>query len=100
MLSGGSEMSLRFAGALLALALFAGPASAQTAATNLPAADQKHVEALYAAQQPPAGTQPLTRDEIAARRGEGGWGKVFKDMKAQGYYPDAKNFGDVVSAYH
>lgn len=95
-------MSLKLAGALVSLALLASTAMAQTAGTydSLSAGDRKHVDALYSAQQPPAGTPSLTPNEIAARKGDTGWGNVFKDLKAQGYYPDAKNFGGVVSAYH
>ena len=46
------------------------------------------------------GTAPmLTRDQIAAMKGsDGGWGRVFQDMKANGY-TDAKNLGEVVSTY-
>jgi hypothetical protein len=94
-------MSLKFAGVLVGLALLAGPVAAQTATYDtLSSGDRKHVDALYGAQQPPNGAAALTRDDIAARKGDTGWGNVFKDLKAQGYYPDAKNLGDVVSAYH
>jgi hypothetical protein len=94
-------MSQRFVGALVGLALFAGPAAAQTAVTydSLSVGDRNHVDALYGAQQPSDGTPALTRDDIAARKSGTGWGNVFKDLKAQGYYPDAKNFGEVVSTY-
>lgn len=60
-----------------------------------------HADALYEAQfdaeQPPEGKDWLTRDDFAS--GEGGWGVKFKEWQEQGYFPDAKNFGEVVSRY-
>lgn len=76
------------------------PASAATFAA-LPPGEQKIVRALYEAQPASSPTfKPLTLNQIAARKGagEGGWGQVFKDMKAQGYVSQ-KNLGAVVSAY-
>ncbi len=69
--------------------------------------NQKIAQALYDAQQTnaqPSGstsTAPKTYalDDIAAMKqsGQGGWGKIFKQMKADGHFPDAKNLGQVVS---
>jgi hypothetical protein len=53
---------------------------------------------------PPTGTSttssptPLTLDQIAALKGHEGWGRVFKEMKADGLV-QAKNLGQVVSNY-
>lgn len=64
---------------------------------------QAHADALYEAQfdseQPPDGKERLTRDDIAAAKSEGGWGENFKEWQKEGYFPDAKNFGQVVSKY-
>ncbi len=91
---------------LIGSLLAAGAAAAQTAdggTGSLSSDDKKHIEALYLAQQPAddfegqAATQILSRDEIAAYRSEGGWGKVFKQMQADGYYEGYKNFGQLIS---
>jgi hypothetical protein len=98
---------------LLGLA-FASPARAQTAAApaapvpggafaSLSPGGQKIARALFEAQRP-AGTtttaKPLTLEEIAARKQAGeGWGRVFKDMKAQGLVQD-KTLGQVVSRHY
>ena len=86
---------------ILMLVLLASiPASAATFAA-LPPGEQKIVRALYEAQPASSPTfKPLTLNQIAARKGagQGGWGQVFKDMKAQGYVSQ-KNLGAVVSAY-
>ena len=92
--------------ALIGSLLITGSAAAQTAdggATAPSSDDKKHIEALYQAQQPEenfegqAATQTLTREDIAAYRSEGGWGKAFKQMQADGYYEGYKNFGQVIS---
>ena len=77
--------------------------------------NQKIAQALYDAQQTnaqPSGStsgtstgststapKSYTLDDIAAMKqsGQGGWGKIFKQMKADGHFPDAKNLGQVVS---
>jgi hypothetical protein len=105
----------------LALALVVTTATAQTATTTqsttptsnpnqgafdeLSPGNQKIARALYDAQ--PSNTQTsgssttsktYSRDDIAAMKQSGkGWGVVFKDMKAQGYYPEYKNLGQVIS---
>ena len=99
----------------LALALGVTTATAQTttptsdpnqgAFDNLSPGNQKIARALYDAQ--PSNTQTsgssttsktYSRDDIAAMKQSGkGWGVVFKDMKAQGYYPEYKNLGQVIS---
>jgi hypothetical protein len=95
-------MRAKLSCALIALALSASSATAQTAGGNyasLSSGQQKIVDALHGAQTPPSGAQALTKDQLAARNGSSGWGNVFKDLKAQGYYPNAKNLGDVISAH-
>jgi len=81
--------------------------SAAVAQTTTPGAfdslstgNQKIARALYDAQEPESmTTQPLTLDEIAAKKQDGqGWGQVFNDMKAQGLVQE-KNLGQVVSRY-
>jgi len=86
----------------------------QGAYDKLSPGNQKIANALFDAQQ--TSTQPsgstsgtstgststasktYTRDDIAAMKQSGkGWGVVFKEMKANGYYPGAKNLGQVVS---
>lgn len=79
--------------------------------------NQKITRALYEAQQTPTQTSGSTSgttsgsssrtsktyslDDIAAMKQSKGWGQVFKEMKAKGYFPDAKNLGQVVSGkYH
>ena len=90
----------------LALALGVTTATAQTttptsdpnqgAFDNLSPGNQKIARALYDTQQ--SNTQTYSRDDIAAMKQSGkGWGVVFKDMKAQGYYPEYKNLGQVIS---
>jgi hypothetical protein len=106
---------LRISGlALIGSLLVAGSAAAQTVdedTSGISATDSQHIEALYQAQQPADGfegqstdgfegqsaTDTLTRDEIAAYRSDSGWGKAFKDMRADGYFEGYKNFGQVVS---
>jgi hypothetical protein len=85
--------------ALASLALL-GPGVALAASfDSLPPGGQKIARALYEAQAAPSTTfTPLTLDQIAEKKGgrQGGWGKVFKDMKAQGLVTQ-KNLGAVVS---
>ena len=54
-------------------------------------------EAQFDADQPPEGKDWLTRDDLAA--GRGGWGVKFKELHEEGYFPNAKNFGEIVSSY-
>jgi len=63
--------------------------------------NQKAARALFEAQRssPPAGTRPLTLDEIAARKHSGeGWSRVFDGMKSRGLV-DARNLGQVVRSF-
>ncbi len=82
--------------AVAALVFLAPGAVTAASFDSLPPGEQKIVRALYAAQ---SGTS-LTLDQIAERKGgrQGGWGQVFKEMKAQGYVTQ-KNLGAVVSDY-
>ena len=88
----------------VALASWSWAQSKSTAGfASLPPGEQKIVRALFEAQKSGTAkplTKPLTLDEIAARKssGGGGWGEVFKSMKAQGLVT-GKNLGEVVSAY-
>lgn len=62
--------------------------------------NQKIARSLMDAQNLPADSsvEPWDLDQIAAAKGETGWGNVFKQMKAEGLV-DAKNLGQVVSQY-
>jgi hypothetical protein len=65
---------------------------------SLSPGNQKIANALFSAQNTPGTTRtPLTKDQIAGLKGTEGWGKVFKEMKADGLV-QAKNLGQVVSA--
>ena len=59
---------------------------------------QKIATSLYSSQNPPRGTRALTLDQIAAMKSHEGWGRVFKEMKADGLV-QAKNLGQVVSGH-
>jgi len=81
------------------VALLATPVSAQTTGGSfdqLSPGNQKIANALFSAQST-SGT-PLTRDQIADLKKTEGWGRVFKQMKADGLV-QAKNLGQVVSGY-
>ena len=83
----------------IALLLSASPIQAQTTGgsfDSLSPGGQKIANALFSAQST-TGT-PLTRDQIADLKKTEGWGKVFKQMKADGLV-QAKNLGQVVSSY-
>src|SRR3990167_9491342 len=83
------------------------PAPTAGAFESLSPGGQKIARALFEAQKttsPPGTTggttttapKPLTLDEIAAKKQAGtGWGRVFKDLKAQGLVQE-KNLGQVV----
>ncbi len=77
--------------------------SSSGAYASLSPGNQKIARALFEAQKTGSGgtTAPLTLDDIAAKKqgGQGGWGKIFKDMKAQGLVQE-KNLGQVVSRQH
>ncbi len=67
--------------------------------------DQKIARALFEAQTPPptatataTGPTPMNLDHIAALKGSGGWGQVFKQMQSDGLVQE-KNLGAVVSGY-
>src|ERR671931_991644 len=82
-------------GAILGLILAPVVAWGQTTYAQLPPGEQKIVNALVAAQ---TGAEPLGRDQIAAMKDKGGWGKVFRLMKEQGRLTQ-KNLGQVVSNF-
>jgi len=65
---------------------------------NLSPGGQKIAQSLFDAQHPPSGTNALTLDQIAALKGKEGWGRVFKEMKADGLV-QARNLGQVVSGH-
>ena len=60
--------------------------------------NQKIAQALFAAQRPAAAGPRLTLDQIAALKQSEGWGRAFRQMKADGVI-QARNLGHVVSAY-
>jgi len=65
----------------------------------LPPGERKIARALFLAQHPSAkGPAPLSLNQIADLKREGGWGKVFKRMQAEGLI-QAKTLGQVVSGY-
>jgi hypothetical protein len=65
---------------------------------NLSPGGQRIAQSLFSAQHPPTGTQALTLDQIATMKGREGWGRVFKEMKADGLV-QARNLGQVVSGH-
>ena len=80
-----------------------GWAQSSTTATasfdSLSPGNQKIANALFSAQRTTGTTRtPLTKDQIAGLKGTEGWGRVFKEMKADGLV-QAKNLGQVVSAH-
>ena len=108
---------LRFnmAGMAAILALSAASAFGQTttvppnegAYDSLSTGQQKIVDSLYASQsralQPSqtsgtttASPAPWTKNDIAAAKGQTGWGQVFKNMQSQGLVSD-KNLGQAIS---
>jgi hypothetical protein len=92
-----TRIPIGLAAAAIAIALSA-PAWADTY-QQLSPGNKKIVTALYQAQQTkPGGPSPLTLDQLAALNDKDGWGNAFKQLKAQ-HLIDAKNLGQVVSAY-
>ena len=76
-----------------------GWAQSSTSFDSLSPGNQKIANALFSAQRTTGTTRTLlTRDQIAGLKGTEGWGKVFKEMKADGLV-QAKNLGQVVSAH-
>lgn len=65
---------------------------------NLSPGGQRIAQSLFNSQHPPTGTQALSLDQIATMKGREGWGRVFKEMKAEGLV-QAKNLGQVVSGH-
>ncbi len=76
------------------------PAAATTGDfQRLSPGNQKIAQALFAAEHPATGgPTKLTLDQIAQLRETEGWGKVFRQMKADGLI-QARNLGHVVSGY-
>src|SRR5216683_1444086 len=60
--------------------------------------NQKIAQALFASQRPATAGPRLTLDQIAELKETAGWGKVFRQMKADGLI-QARNLGHVVSSY-
>jgi hypothetical protein len=85
---------------LMASAALAETKSSGTSTFNsLSPGNQNIARALFYAQHPaPNGPQPLSMNQIAALKGEEGWGDVFKQMKAEGLVNE-KNLGVVISSY-
>jgi hypothetical protein len=99
-------MTIRsLAGAVGIALLLANPAWAQSSTTSTASFDslspgnQKIADALFSAQRV-RGTSAsvMTRDQIAALRSSEGWGREFKQMKADGLI-QARNLGQVVSQH-
>jgi hypothetical protein len=98
-------MTIRILVAAVGIGLMlANPGWAQSSTTptasfdSLSPGNQKIANALFSAQNTTGTTRtPLTKDQIAGLKGTEGWGKVFKEMKADGLV-QAKNLGQVVSA--
>jgi trimeric autotransporter adhesin len=65
---------------------------------NLSPGNQRIAQSLFNAQRAPSGTHALTLDQIATMKSSEGWGRVFKDMKADGLV-QARNLGQVVSGH-
>lgn len=93
--------------AVVGMFLCTAVAGAQSAARRTPydalaPGHQKIAQAVFLAQTTPAADSaaaPLTLDQIAARRVSGqDWGRIFKDMKAQGLITD-KNLVRSVTRY-
>src|SRR5437879_4696377 len=78
----------------------ANPAAATTGDfQRLAPGNQKIAQALFAAEHPATGgPTKLTLDQIAQLKETGGWGKVFRQMKADGLI-QARNLGHVVNGY-
>jgi hypothetical protein len=67
--------------------------------SDLSPGNQKIARALFEAQHPTVnGPQPLSMNQIAALKSHEGWGRVFKEMKAEGLVHE-KNLGEVISSY-
>lgn len=77
------------------------PEDTEGAFAKLSPGNQKIARSLMNAQTLPAddGTQPWDLDQIAAAKGQTGWGNVFKQMHSEGLI-DARNLGQVVSRYN
>lgn len=62
---------------------------------------QKIVSALYEDQAIPEGgteADKLTKSEIEGMKSGTGWGKLFKQLKLEGRYPEYKNLGQLISS--
>ncbi len=63
----------------------------------------KIINAMYDGQKSPLpeNLEPLSKEGIAAMKSGTGWGKLFQDLKAQGYYGDEyKNLGQLISHFN
>ncbi len=76
------------------------PADIEGSFDNLSTGNKKIARSLMDAQTLPAdsSSDPLTLDQIAAAKGDTGWGNVFKQMQSEGLVQE-KNLGQVVSNY-
>lgn len=89
---------------LAAILGVAGPAFAQSFDDNASVTSpggKKIINAMVDGQVIPAptGKQPLTKDGIAAMKSGTGWGKLFMQLKGEGYYEDYKNLGQLISHF-
>ena len=86
--------------AVVAGFLIAGPAFAQTdggSFSKLSPGNQKIAEAMFSNQNV-SPDKELSKDAIADLKADSGWGKVFKTLKAAGYFDGYKNLGQLISA--
>ena len=96
----------RFGVVFIGCLLAAGTAWAEEhdgAFDELSTGNQKIVSALDSFQEPPVTdpeTDPLTKDQIAVLKADTGWGNVFKQLKADGFFDDFKNLGQVISSFN
>lgn len=81
---------------LAAAVMFAGAASAQTTFSDLSTGNQKIVNAIHDAQTEGS---TLTLDQIAIKKDDGGWGKIYNQMFADGLV-EHKNLGQAISSYN
>ena len=89
--------------AVAATLLGAGPAAAVDPGgeyDSLSSGNQKIVDSLHFFQEPPEGTDPLTRDQIAEHKADTGWGQIFKNLKADGFFDEYRNLGQLVSSWN
>ncbi len=64
---------------------------------------KKIISAMHDGQKDPLpeNLEPLSKDDIAAMKSGTGWGKLFQNLKAVGYYGDEyRNLGQLISHFN